>query len=197
MHADRDDLVFDLADASVVTPQLWVGGSLHTWRGLGAEEQLAELTSAGLTHVLDVRKEWSDEDWLRERAAGVEYLHLGVDDAGQRMRDEWFDEGTAFVSDALVSGDAKVLVHCHMGINRGPSMGFACLLTQGWEPVAALTAIHRARDIAWMDYAEDATDWWARRTGLTDPQRLAHKERVALWRRRLGLDRSSIHRGLR
>ncbi len=197
MGSDRADVVFHRADASAVTPQLWVGGSLQTWRGTEAEDQLAELQAAGLTHVLDVRKEWSDEQWMLERATGVAYRHLGVDDAGQRMPDEWFEEGTAFVDDALAGTSSRVLVHCHMGINRGPSMAFACLLRQGWDPVAALIAIRRARPIAWMDYAGDATDWWARRSGLSDELRAWHKEQVTLWRRRLGLDRAGVYRGLR
>jgi len=49
-----------------------------------------------------------------------------------------------------------------MGINRGPSMGFAILLATGMEPVAALTAIRRVRPIAAISYAGDALDRWHR-----------------------------------
>ncbi len=52
-----------------------------------------------------------------------------------------------------------MLVHCHMGINRGPSMAYACLLVLGWDPIEAMTAIRTARPIAAIGYAEDALDW--------------------------------------
>ena len=55
--------------------------------------------------------------------------------------------------------DAVVLAHCHMGINRGPSMGFAVLLALGWDAVEALDAVHAARPIAFIAYAEDALRW--------------------------------------
>lgn len=192
-----DEPFFEWADASRVTEQLWVGGSLATYDSEKAEAQLAELMRHGVTHVLDVRQEWSDEDWVAERAPAVRYLHLGVDDAGQKMADDWFARGTEFVSDALQHNDSRILVHCHMGINRGPSMGFASLLTQGWEPVAALTLLHEARPIAWVDYAEDATDWWARRRGLPEAERAALRDQVSHWRCHLGIDRATIFRGLR
>ena len=52
-----------------------------------------------------------------------------------------------------------MLAHCHMGINRGPSMGFAILLALGWDAEEALDAIHAARPIAFIAYAEDALRW--------------------------------------
>jgi len=48
------------------------------------------------------------------------------------------------------------MVHCHMGVNRGPSMALAFLLDQGWDVVAALDAIRAARPIAGVIYARDA-----------------------------------------
>ena len=48
------------------------------------------------------------------------------------------------------------MVHCHMGVNRGPSMAFAYLLDQGWDPIKALVAIRSARPIAGIIYAPDA-----------------------------------------
>jgi hypothetical protein len=70
----------------------------------------------------------------------------------------WFDEGVAFAREAIES-DGVVLAHCHMGINRGPSMGFAILLALGWDAREALDAIHAARPIAFVAYAEDALRW--------------------------------------
>ena len=47
-------------------------------------------------------------------------------------------QGVGFALAALEDPDAQVLAHCHMGINRGPSMAYAILLATGMEPVAAL-----------------------------------------------------------
>lgn len=61
------------------------------------------------------------------------------------MPDEWFWDGVDFAFEALADPDAQILAHCHMGINRGPSMAFAerlirnvykVLLTRGMHGVA-------------------------------------------------------------
>lgn len=188
---------FEYANASVVTPQLWVGGDLTTHHESQAERQLAEMVDAGLTHILDARLEWNDAEFVAARAPAVRYLHLGVDDAGQRMPDEWFDQGTRFVLEAMADPDARVLVHCHMGINRGPSMGFAVLLATGWSPVAAHIAIHRVRPIAWIDYWADATRWWARRAGTPERELRNQLEQAQQWRDRLGIGWRATYRGIR
>ncbi len=157
-NTDEQLLSFEHANASFVTPYLAVGGDLETTTEDVAVGQLGELGDAGITHVVDVRVEWNDEEWVRERRADLEYLHLGIDDAGQRVPDVWFDEGVRFALEAIESG-GTVLAHCHMGINRGPSMGFAVLLALGWDAVEALEAIHAARPIAFIAYAEDALRW--------------------------------------
>ena len=155
---DEELLSFEHANASFVTPYLAIGGDLETTSEDVAVGQLGELGDAGITHVIDVRVEWSDEEWVRGRRADLEYLHLGIDDAGQRVPDEWFEEGVRFALEGIDSGGV-VLAHCHMGINRGPSMGFAVLLSLGWDAVEALDAIHAARPIAFIAYAEDALRW--------------------------------------
>jgi hypothetical protein len=149
---------FDQANASFLTPYLAIGGDLDIAVHDVALGQLDELGDAGITHVIDVRVERSDEEWLRARNADVEYLHLGIDDAGQRVPGVWFDEGVGFAREAIESGGV-VLAHCHMGINRGPSMGFAILLALGWDAREALDAIHAARPIAFVAYAGDALRW--------------------------------------
>lgn len=97
------------------------------------------------------------------------------------MPDAWFDTGTALVRDALDAG-GTVLTHCHMGINRGPSMGFAAMLTLGWDPVDALDAIRTVRPIAYVAYAEDAVDWWLRQTGANAVRRRSTLAELARWR---------------
>lgn len=188
---------FDYANASALTDRLWVGGDLEIFDEPLAEAQLAELVDAGLTHMIDVRLEWDDIAWVAARHPDVDYTHLGVADAGQRMDDAWFDAGIEVAEQALGDDANRLLVHCHMGINRGPSMAFAILLHQGWDPVDALERLHEVRPIAFVAYAEDAVDWWVRREGGADAERAAAQDRVARWRRSTDRDLEAVIRRIR
>lgn len=163
-----------------VTDQLLLCGDLpHDRRA--AVAQMVEWIDAGVTHILDVRGEYSDERFVAEVAPGVEYLWLGTDDHGGRQDAAWFDEGVGLALEALADPDARLVAHCHMGINRGPSMGFAVLLAQGWDAVEALDAIRRARPIAAVLYAEDAVRWWHQRIGSPETVAAAERRRVRRW----------------
>jgi dual specificity phosphatase 3 len=185
------------ANVSFVTARLAVGGDLSP-RAAVALAQLDELVDLGVTHIVDVRLEWSDEEFVAEHAPQVGYLHHGMDDAGQRVAGEWFDTGVEFVLEAMTtSPDAVVLTHCHMGINRGPSLGFAVLLALGWDPVDALDALRTARPIAQIDYAGDALRWHHRAVGIAAAELARDLRRLAAWRQRNDLDVAGITRGLR
>ena len=124
-----------------------------------------QLEWAGISHVIDCRPEGGpDQDYALENVQHIGYLLNGQDDNGQTMPDEWFDTGVDYALAALKDPDAVVLAHCHMGINRGPSMALAILLAQGIEPDDALTAITDARPCAQVGYWDNAIDWWTRRT---------------------------------
>lgn len=192
MSATRPRLY--LANAHFVTPHLAIGGDLDADDDL-AGEQLLELIQNGLTHILDVRVEASDETFVTRIAPWIEYRHLGIDDAGQTIPFDWFGAVTEFALDALSDPDAVVLAHCHMGINRGPSAGFAILLAQGWDPIAALDAIRRVRAIAITAYAEDALRWHHRRGNPRELKR--DLGRLATWRTRNRLDLASVARATR
>ncbi|GAB2631912.1 hypothetical protein GCM10027270_20130 [Nocardioides ginkgobilobae] len=184
------------ANISQVAPRLWIGGDLATHQPTLAAVQLHEIADLGITDIVDCRLEWSDEDWVTAAHPEMRYHWLGVDDAGQRMPDVWFDTGTALVRDALDAGGA-VLAHCHMGINRGPSMGYAAMLSLGWDPIEGLDAIRRARPIAYVAYAEDAVDWWLPRIGADGSARDAARTRLAEWRRTHHLDVARVIRQVR
>ena len=181
--------VLRTANADFVTPSLLVGGDLDYRSGELAARQLSELVEAGVTHIVDVRVEWSDEQLVRQLYPRLAYLHHGVDDAGQLVPAAWFDRGVGYALDAIAAGGV-VLTHCHMGINRGPSLGFAVLLAQGWDAVAALDAIRRVRPIAFVAYAEDALAWWHGPTQALEDE----LDRVALWRRENHLDVAAVIR---
>ncbi|KQT93870.1 hypothetical protein ASG49_02590 [Marmoricola sp. Leaf446] len=182
-----------VADAAFVTDRLLVGGDLDTRDHRLAATQLRELLDAGLTHVVDARVEWSDEEWVHQLAPQVGYLHHGMDDAGQRVPGAWFDRGVTWAQEAIDQGGV-VLTHCHMGINRGPSLGFAVLLAQGWDPVQALDRIRAVRPIAWVAYAEEALRWHHDRAGSSPAELEADRRRLADWRATHELDLAAVIR---
>ncbi len=108
-----------VANASFVSDRIAVGGDLSPNFGL-ARNQLDELVAAGITHIADLREEWSDETLVKTWAPQVHYLHHRVADAGQEIGASWFEELADWVDAALAEPGTKVLVHCHMGVNRAP-----------------------------------------------------------------------------
>jgi hypothetical protein len=185
-----------MANLCFITDRLATGGDLPEGDG-EAVRHLDEWERLGITHVVDNRAEYSDEAFVADHAPQIAYLHHGIDDAGQRLPDAWFDDGVSFVRSALAQSGTRVLVHCHMGINRGPSLAYAVLLDAGWDPVAAIDAIRAARSIAAVGYAEDALDWHLRRSGATPLERSAAHRRLRAWRQTHPLDVVRIIRRIR
>jgi len=183
-----------IANAHLVTEFLAIGGDLDYNRKKASEQACDLVEVGGITHVLDVRLEAEEPLW--EHFPQVSYRWDGIDDAGQKVPASWFEQITAWASDAIDDGGV-VLAHCHMGINRGPSAGFAVLLRRGWDPVDALNAIRDARSIAVIAYAEDALEWHFERTGATATERRAARNRVAKWRAANPLDQMRIIRAVR
>jgi 8-oxo-dGTP pyrophosphatase MutT (NUDIX family) len=165
----RDMLKADNTQPNItqVTDRLWTGGdrgrtSMATW--------LAQLQSAGIGHVIDCRPHGrADQAYAQAHAPHVDYLLAGQPDNGQTMPDDWFADGVDFALHAMRDPAAQVLVHCQLGINRGPSMAYAILLAQGMKATDALATIRAARPIARVAYAKDAADWWAK---LTAPEEI-------------------------
>jgi dual specificity phosphatase 3 len=187
--------VLEVADAAFVTAQLLVGGDLGTHDEELAIRQLEELVDAGVTHLVDTRIEWDDTAWVAERSPDIVYRHHGMDDAGQEVPSEWFDEAVGSARAGIDSGGV-VLAHCHMGVNRGPSLGLAVLLDQGWDVVEALDAIRGARPVAWVAYADDALRWHHERHG-SSVQLGSDQARVARWREQNELDLVAVIRAKR
>src|ERR1041384_202554 len=113
------------------------------------------------------------------------------------MPDDWFDRGVGFALEALATPGNKVLSHCHMGINRGPSLAYAVLLGQGVDPIEAIELVRRARGIAAVGYAEDALSWHLRSIGASPEDRGGEGRRLHEWRRKNPLDVVRIIRRIR
>jgi len=186
--------VFEYANANFVTQYLAVGGDLDEDES-AAGLQAFELVDEGITHILDARFEASDND-VWDQIPIIDYLWNGIDDAGQQVPSSWFEDITTWATEAIRQG-GKVLTHCHMGINRGPSAGFAVLLAMGWDPVEALTAIRAARSIAHIAYAEDALEWHLKRNSATANVRRASRADLVQWRHDNPLDVLRVIRSVR
>jgi dual specificity phosphatase 3 len=172
-----------VANLSFVTPWLAVGGDLDSHDDDVAVAQFSEIEQLGITHIVDVRVEWSDADVFAVHAPHIRYLHHGMDDAGQAVPLEWFERAVSWIESAWAADpDAVVLTHCHMGINRGPSLGFAVLLALGWDPVDAICAIRAARPQANVWYAADALTWHQQRTGVDLATAARQHRALRAWR---------------
>ena len=196
LHMGSDEIAAWWRRPGEVTAGLWVSGDLPMAAD-AAEAHLADWVAVGVTDILDVREEWSDEDLVAELAPEIAYHHLGVDDDGSERDLGWFDAGVAIAREALGQTSPGMMVHCHMGINRGPSMAYAILLDQGWDAVEALDAIRTARPIAAIAYAEDALVWHhARRRSDTD-ELVEDLARVDGWHAVNGIDVVTVIRRIR
>lgn len=110
------------ADADEILPGLWVGSA-------PSSVQMAALVSAGLDAVVDLRGEGSSV--RRHWPDGIDVRVIPLRDHGTPSLDELRAAATA-VSDLMGYG-RTVLVHCHAGVERAPTVACAALLLQGWR----------------------------------------------------------------
>jgi hypothetical protein len=122
-------------NVSRVTPQLLVGG--HVPRAC-----YAQLKALGITHVIDVRQERSD-DTQALRELGIELLHLPAPDRYAPSVTQ-LQQGVAWALPRLAAG-GQVYAHCEHGVGRGPLMGLAIMVAQGWDATEAYRELRKAR----------------------------------------------------
>ena len=152
-----------------VNDQLAVSGDLPYNRS-AAENQLREWEAEGITDVFDMRGEADDSAFIHAHSDQITSHWFGVDDNGGKRSDAWFAMFVAKALQILQDPTRKVLVHCHMGVNRGPSAAFTALITHGVDPIQALTQIRSARPVAAILYSFDAVQWYAQRQGKTEQE---------------------------
>jgi hypothetical protein len=173
-------------DICWVTDQLAVSGDLSSHK----EHALAQLRTweeAGITDVFDMRGEADDSEFIHSHSTITSHW-FGVDDNGGTRSDTWFDSLTTQALAVLTDPTRRALVHCHMGVNRGPSALYAILLHLGWDHVNALRHIRDARPIAGIIYAADAASWKARRDGLDSETVQSRIDDIQSWFGRNPLD---------
>ena len=153
-----------------------------------AVSQLQNWVSDGVSDIIDLRGEASHESLVARIAPHINYHWLGVDDEGDRRSDEWFEAIQHAAALVFADPSRKVVIHCHMGVNRGPSAAFTALITNGVDPIKALGQIRAVRPIAAMIYAGDAIQWFAAQQGKTQEQSDALFNSVLDWHLQNPLD---------
>lgn len=165
------------ANINWVTKDLATGGDLDH-RPDEAMAQIEDILAQGITRIVDLRTEWTDRE-VWDNFPQVTYVHAPTTDAiGHTIPKEVFDVIVATARNRT-AGTGKMLVHCHMGINRGPSGAMAVLLDRGIDPVAAFEMVRAARSEAAIYYAMDALCADQKRKGTHDtPEGLADRDRL-------------------
>ena len=119
-----------------------------------AAEQVQDIIDQDIDLVIDVRAEATDQ--VIWKAVHMEYKWLPTEDHPEHhIPDELFEMALHHTR-LHVDNFGKVLIHCHMGINRAPSVAFAVLLDQGMDPIKAYNLIREKRPTAFIAYAMDA-----------------------------------------
>lgn len=163
------------ANISWITDTLATGGDL-SYDPAVAALQVQEIVESGIKLVIDTRAEAGLGGMGEDKADieiwdenGVDYINLGTDDrVGHHIPASLFEQAVRWARHYLDAED-KVLIHCHMGINRGPSVAYAVLLDLDMDPIKAFDLIREKRPQAAVYYAQDALEAELGRRGFHHP----------------------------
>jgi hypothetical protein len=131
-------------DITWVTDRIAVGG------GIWHADNMAAVSRAGITHIIDMQIEFDDTP-LAE-AHGIAVCWNPVDDDFEPKDPEVFARGVEFALGALEENGAKLFIHCAAGVHRAPMMTLALLGVMGWTVEDAVAWIETQRPAA--DFAE-------------------------------------------
>jgi protein-tyrosine phosphatase len=131
-------------DITWVTERIGVGGGIWT------AENMAAVSRAGITHIIDMQIEFDDTRLAGPH--GIKVCWNPVDDDFEPKSAEVFMRGVEFGLEALEEDGTKLFVHCAAGVHRAPMMTLALLGVMGWTVEAAMELIEARRPVA--DFAE-------------------------------------------
>src|SRR5215467_11283618 len=120
---------------SWVTHNLAVGGRVRP-------EDIRALARAGITHVIDTRSEYADDQKAMAREH-IELLHLPTADT-QPLTIEQMIEGARWAHEHIQRGD-RVLIHCEHGVGRSVLLTCATLVYEGMHAQEALELVQEKR----------------------------------------------------
>ena len=130
-------------DMTWVTDRIAVGGGI--WRA----ENMAAVSRAGITHIIDMQIEFDDSELAEP--FGIDVLWNPIDDDFQPKPPEIFQRGADFAAEALDQDGTKLFIHCAAGVHRAPMMTLAVLCSMGWTQEAAQELIEKRRPV--VDFA--------------------------------------------
>jgi len=126
----------DSHPATQILPFLYLGN------GRDASD-LATLQQLKISRVLNVTADLPGF----HQAHGILYKQLPAADSGQQNLRQYFDEAHQFIDEARMNSGA-VLIHCHAGISRSPTMAIAYLMRHAsLSLVEAYTTVKQRRPI--------------------------------------------------
>jgi protein-tyrosine phosphatase len=131
-------------DITWVTDRIAVGG------GIWNADNMAAVSRAGITHIIDMQIEFDDTSLAGPH--GIAVCWNPVDDDFAPKPAEVFARGVKFAVEALQEDGTKLFVHCAAGVHRAPMMTLALLGVMGWSVEDAIGLIEGRRPAA--DFAE-------------------------------------------
>lgn len=132
-----------------VTERLATGGTI------GSLADVQALVDAGINVIVNCCED-DDAQWLTP-LDHWHYLHNPQPDDWKPKPVSWFQATLEFVLPFLAQPGFIVYIHCHDGIDRGPSNLAAVLMAAiGMSKAEALLLIRMHRIVALVKYADDA-----------------------------------------
>jgi protein-tyrosine phosphatase len=128
----------------------WITSRLALGGGIWNPENMAAVSRAGITHIIDMQIEFDDTPLAKPH--GIEVLWNPTDDDFQPKPAELFRRGVEFAERALQHEDARLLVHCAAGVHRAAMMVLAILCAGGWDIEEATRTIVSRRPV--VDFAD-------------------------------------------
>ncbi|MFZ0817086.1 MAG: dual specificity protein phosphatase [Candidatus Sulfotelmatobacter sp.] len=127
-------------DITWLTDRIAVGGGIWT------ADNMAAVSRAGITHVIDMQIEFDDTPLAAPH--GIVVCWNPVDDDFEPKPPDVFVRGVEFALAALEKNEAKLFVHCAAGVHRAPMMALALLAVMGWTVEDAMDLIETRRPVA-------------------------------------------------
>jgi len=131
-------------DITWLTDRIAVGGGIWT------AENMAAVSRAGITHIIDMQIEFDDTSLAEPHE--IKVCWNPIDDDFEAKPAEVFARGVAFGLAALDGPQSKLFVHCAAGVHRAPMMALALLGVLGWSLEDAMDLIETRRPAA--DFAD-------------------------------------------
>jgi protein-tyrosine phosphatase len=128
----------------------WVTGRIAVGGGIWTAENMSQVASAGVTHILDMQIEFDDTPLAAPH--GITVFWNPIDDDFRPKSADILQRGVDFALQALDEEGSKLFVHCAAGIHRAPMMTLAILCSLKWKLGDAMQLIEARRPV--VDFAD-------------------------------------------